>query len=56
MGPKKNKKGSQNDYYFFLQEQKKAFRQEGRVWNTPEELNQMVSPRWKLLTDKDRDR
>lgn len=56
MGGKKKKNNSHNDFFFFLQEQKKVLRNEGRVWNTPEELNQFVNPRWKLLTEKDRER
>lgn len=58
MGPKKNKKRNnpRNDFYFFMQDQKKVFMAEGRPWDSMEELVALCSPRWAQLPDTDRQR
>ena len=55
MGPKK-KKNVHNDFYFFMEEQKKVLRREGRPWDTMKELSDICHPRWKILPDNDKAR
>lgn len=54
MGPKK--KNPHNDFYFFMQDQKKNLRREGYEWNSMDELVSICSPRWKHLPDQDKSR
>ena len=55
MAPKK-KKNVYNDYYFFMQDQKKVLRREGRGWDTMEDLAALCASRWRLATDSDKAR
>lgn len=55
MAPKK-KKNPKNDFYFFMQDQKKVFQREGRAWNNMEELVAMCHPLFKQLGEADKQR
>ena len=55
MGPKK-KKNVYNDFYFFMQDQKKVLRREGRGWETMEDLAAICAGRWRLVPDGDKAR
>ena len=55
MGPKK-KKNAYNDFYFFMQEQKKVLRREGRSWDNMDDLAAICHSRWRLVPDNDKAR
>ena len=55
MGPKK-KKNVYNDFYFYMQDQKKVLRREGRGWDTMDDLAALCATRWKHVTDNDKAR
>ena len=53
MGPKK-KKQPYNDFYFFMQDQKKELARQGRHYDTMEDLAALCHGRWKNLSDRDK--
>ena len=55
MAPKK-KKNVYNDFYFFMQDQKKILRREGRGWDTMEDLAEICHSRWRQVPDNDKAR
>ena len=55
MGPKK-KKNVCNDFWFYMQDQKKVLRREGRTWETMEDLATLCHQRWRLVPDNDKAR
>ena len=55
MGPKK-KKNVYNDFYFFMQDQKKVLRREGRGWDTMDDLASISASRWRQVPDSDKAR
>ena len=55
MGPKK-KKNVYNDFYFFMQDQKKVLRREGRGWDTMDDLAAICHSRWRQVPDSDKAR
>jgi len=54
MPPKKNR-GAKNDFWFFMQDQKKKeLTREGISWKDNEELAQMCNSKWKHIGDRER--
>ena len=49
-------KNSKNCFYFFMQEQKKVLRNEGIVWRDMKHLANLCAPKWKQISESDKQR
>lgn len=56
MGPKQNKPKPKNDYYFFMEEQKKVLQAQGIKYRGMKELADLCGPKWRQLGEAERSR
>ena len=55
MPPKKKKnKNTHNEFYYFMQDQKKILKVENIHWDTMDDLVAICHPRWKILGETEK--